>query len=147
MVPDAEALEESLKIAGTELFLTYFTANSAGHESTLRMYLVPTKYPAQLRLIKLIVDVEGIHFEQTFEAKPNLTYTFGWDMRNIYKQKVFGLTLATVSVGYVYHRCPNPIWTVQKVKLSGHRSSISDLGGWNLNIHHKYDSLNGKFLK
>lgn len=146
MVADAESSQESIQISGTDIYLTYFSANSAGHQSTLMMYLVPGQYPGRLRLVQVIIDVEGIHFERTFEAKENLTFIYGWDMRNVYKQKVFGLTLATVSVGYFYSQCSSAVWEKQKVKLSGHRSSISDLGGWNLHMHHKYDVLNGNFF-
>lgn len=34
------------------------------------------------------VTLEGSVFERVFEADPNITYTFTWNKRNVYKQKV-----------------------------------------------------------
>lgn len=34
------------------------------------------------------VEVEGCIFTKELEPDPNLTYTYTWDKRNIYKQKV-----------------------------------------------------------
>lgn len=47
-----------------------------------------------------------------------------------------------VSVGYVYAGCDEPVWEYDRVKLDGHKSSGSKLGGWNLNIHHHFDIIN-----
>mgnify|MGYP003346369198 CR=1 FL=1 len=54
------------------------------------------------------------------------------------------VTTATVKVGYEYSNCPDTIWEVQTTKLSGHDMSISDIGGWNLDIHHRYNFHEGK---
>lgn len=53
------------------------------------------------------------------------------------------MTTATVKVGYEYSNCPEIIWEVQTTKLSGHDMSISDIGGWNLDIHHRYNFHEG----
>ncbi|GFV84131.1 teneurin-m [Trichonephila clavipes] len=42
-------------------------------------------------------------------------------------------------VGYEYRSCPKIIWEVQTTQVSGHDMSVSDIGGWNLDIHHKYN--------
>ena len=34
------------------------------------------------------ITLEGSVFEKLFEADPNITYTFTWNKRNVYKQKV-----------------------------------------------------------
>lgn len=38
--------------------------------------------------------MEGIEFEKTFEADPELKYTYSWDRRNAYRQKVYGIVPA-----------------------------------------------------
>lgn len=146
VVADAQTVVDSLRIPGTDVHLTYSSTTASGHLSTLMLYLVPDRHATQLRLVRTIIDVEGVRSERTFEARSNLTYTFGWDKRNVFKQKVYGLAYADVRVEYFYAGCRRPFVEKRKVKLNGYRSSISDLGGWNLHIHHRYDILNGKFF-
>lgn len=43
------------------------------------------------------VTLEGSVFEKVFEADPNITYTFTWNKRNVYKQKVSLLSLLASS--------------------------------------------------
>lgn len=51
-----------------------------------------------------------------------------------------------VKVGYEYSDCKDVIWDVQTTKLSGHDMSISEVGGWNLDIHHRYNFHEGNKL-
>jgi teneurin len=67
--------------------------------------------------------------------------------RNLNRQRVYGVTTALVKVGYEYNTCPEIIWEVQTTKLSGHDMSISDIGGWNLDIHHRYNFHEGILQK
>ena len=53
-------------------------------------------------------------------------------------QRVYGITTATVKVGYEYSDC-DLVWNIQSTKLSGHDMTSSDIDGWNLNVHHKYN--------
>ncbi len=98
LVADARAVHESVKIPGTRLYLNYVSSHASGHQSSLWMYLTPEHVPSRLRLVKLKIDVEGNLFQKTLEAKPGLTYSYGWDKRNVYRQKVYGLTAAKGSV-------------------------------------------------
>nr|CAD7459023.1 unnamed protein product [Timema tahoe] len=52
-----------------------------------------------------------------------------------------------VKVGYEYSDCKDIIWDVQTTKLSGHDMSISEVGGWNLDIHHRYNFHEGILQK
>ena len=61
-----------------------------------------------------------------------------------FRQRVYGLTLGTVHVGYEYSSCKDVIWEVQTTQLSGHDMSISQIGGWNLDIHNRYNFHEGK---
>lgn len=60
------------------------------------------------------------------------------------RQRVYGVTTAVVKVGYEYADCKDIMWDVQTTKLSGHDMGISEVGGWNLDIHHRYNFHEGK---
>lgn len=53
--------------------------------------MTPKDMPSALAVVHLRVSVEGIQFEKKFEADPELKYTYAWDRRNAYKQKVYGI--------------------------------------------------------
>lgn len=93
-------------------------------------------------------QVAGTVFRKTFEADPNLEFTFGWDKRNVYNQKVFGTVAAQVAVGYHYEssNCSKePIWETMMTRMKGFDVPISDIGGgWNLEIHHFYNAHEGE---
>lgn len=63
-----------------------------------------------------------------------------------FRQRVYGVTTASVKVGYQYSDCKDIMWDVQTTKLSGHDMSISEVGGWNLDIHHRYNFHEGIYL-
>ncbi len=54
------------------------------------------------------------------------------------------LILLTVSAGYQYQQCVTVFWMTQTTTLSGYDISSSDIGGWNLNIHHTYNFQEGR---
>ncbi|RXG62290.1 Teneurin-m, partial [Armadillidium vulgare] len=54
-------------------------------------------------------------------------------------QRVYGVTWAIVRVGYAYSNCDQIIWDTQSTQVSGHDMSVSDIGGWDLSIHHRYN--------
>ncbi|KFD71160.1 hypothetical protein M514_04996 [Trichuris suis] len=140
---DDSVVEESIPMLGTNLQLVYLSATAPDYKSLLYMDLLPSVLPSNIRLIKLSIAVEGVHFSKVLSPMPNLTYTFQWDMLNAYKQKVYGLVLASVAVGYVYAGCQQPLWLRSLVKVNGVQSSTSDIGGLNLNVHHHLDVNNG----
>lgn len=53
------------------------------------------------------------------------------------------MTTAIVRVGYEYTDCRDILWDTQTTKLSGNDMSISEVGGWNLDIHHRYNFHEG----
>uniref|UniRef100_A0A5S6QLT2 EGF-like domain-containing protein n=1 Tax=Trichuris muris TaxID=70415 RepID=A0A5S6QLT2_TRIMR len=140
---DGNVVEESIPMLGTNLQLIYLSATAPEYKSLLHMVLLPSVLPESIRLVKLNIDVEGVHFSKVLSPEPNLTYIFQWDMLNAYKQKVYGLVLASVAVGYVYAECREPLWLRSLVKVNGVQSSTSDIGGLNLNVHHYLDVNNG----
>ena len=49
--------------------------------------------------VHLSVRVAGTVFRRTFEADPDLEFTYGWDKRNVFNQKHYGTTRARIAVG------------------------------------------------
>ena len=82
-------------------------------------------------------------FEKTFEADPNLKYTYSWKGVNVYRQRVYGTTTALVKVGYEYTGCARIMWNTQSARVSGQDLTLSNIGGWDLDIHHRYNFQEG----
>ncbi len=65
--------------------------------------------------------------------------------RSLFNQRVYGITTATVKVGYEYEvkSCgagrAKTVWDVQTARLAGHGMGDTDLGGWELSAHHRYN--------
>ncbi|XP_054167929.1 teneurin-m-like [Oppia nitens] len=147
VIAETQVLQESLAIPGSHLHLVYHSSYSQGYLSTINVQLTPSTIPKTLRLVYLRIIIEGILFEKTFEADPDIKYTYSWNKRNIYKQKVYGITTAKVFVGYVYKDCKQTIWTALSTTLRGYDMDISELGSWNLDIHHRYNFHEGVLQK
>ncbi|CAH1124665.1 unnamed protein product [Ceutorhynchus assimilis] len=147
ILAESQVIQESLEIAGTGLHLVYQSSRAAGYLSTIQLQITPEVIPATLKLIHLRITIEGILFEKVFEADPIIKFTYAWNRLNVYRQRVYGVTTAIVKVGYQYSDCKEIIWDVQTTKLSGHDMSISDVGGWNLDIHHRYNFHEGILQK
>ena len=111
------------------------------------MRLTPEVIPSSLKAIHLRITIEGVLFEKTFEADPDLKYTYSWTRLNIYRQRVYGTTTAVVKVGYEYEDCSEIIWDVQTSKITGQDLTVSDVGGWDVNIHHRYNPQEGILYK
>ncbi|KAJ8911461.1 hypothetical protein NQ315_013565 [Exocentrus adspersus] len=139
ILAESQVVQESLRIPGTGLNLVYHSSRAAGYLSTIQLQLTPDVIPSDLKLIHLRITIEGILFEKVFEADPMIKFTYAWSRLNVYRQRVYGVTNAIVKVGYEYTNCKDIIWDVQTTKLSGHDMSISEVGGWNLDIHHRYN--------
>ncbi|KAG7197898.1 hypothetical protein KM043_016142 [Ampulex compressa] len=147
ILAESQVIQESLQIPGTGLNLVYHSSRAAGYLSTIQLQLTPEIIPPTLNLIHLRITIEGILFEKTFEADPVIKFTYAWNRLNVYRQRVYGVTTAMVKVGYEYSDCKDIIWDVQTTKLSGHDMSISEVGGWNLDIHHRYNFHEGILQK
>ncbi|XP_049291109.1 teneurin-m isoform X11 [Anopheles funestus] len=147
ILAESQVIQESLAIPGTGLNLVYHSSRAAGYLSTIKLQLTPDTIPPTLKLIYLRITIEGILFERVFEADPGIKFTYPWNRLNIYRQRVYGITTAVVKVGYQYTDCKDVVWDVQTTKLSGHDMSISEVGGWNLDIHHRYNFHEGILQK
>ncbi|CAH1776702.1 unnamed protein product [Owenia fusiformis] len=143
IIPESQVLQESLPIPGSDLHLIYHSSQTQGYMSTVMIQLTPGKIPENLVTVELRVAVEGNVFEKVFEADPDLKYRFAWERRNAYNQKVFGIVTARVSVGYKYRECAKVFWETQTTTMSGYDITSSDIGGWNIDVHHTYNFQEG----
>ena len=72
-------------------------------------------------------------------------------------QRVYGVTTATIRVGYEYKDCGQNtggnslkdglVWHIETTKMSGHDLASTDMGGWNLHVQHKYNFHSGILQK
>ncbi|XP_033243232.1 teneurin-a isoform X3 [Drosophila miranda] len=144
---ETQIVQESIQIPGSDLHLTYQSSQASGYLSIVRMRLTSETIPTTLTHVHVGVEIEGALHVKTYEADPNLIHTFAWNKRNVYRQKVYGVTIARISVGYQHTTCQTPVWITQTAKLQGYDVDISDIGGWGLDIHHHYNFHEGILQK
>ncbi|XP_015016509.2 teneurin-a isoform X2 [Drosophila mojavensis] len=144
---ETQIVQESIQIPGSDLHLTYQSSQASGYLSIVRMRLTSEIIPKTLTHVHVGVEIEGALHVKTYEADPNLIHTFAWNKRNVYRQKVYGVTIARISVGYQHSTCLTPVWITQTAKLQGYDVDISDIGGWGLDIHHHYNFHEGILQK
>ena len=89
-----QVLQESHRIADTNVHLVYVSSDTPGYMATVAMQLTSSSVPDDLAVVHLRVAVEGVVDERRFEARPKLKYIFAWDRRNGYNQKVYGIVTA-----------------------------------------------------
>ncbi|KAH0999481.1 hypothetical protein HUJ04_001365 [Dendroctonus ponderosae] len=132
---------------GSNLNILYQSSQTLGYLTTIQMKLTDDKIPSTLTHVHVRVEIEGCLYVKTYEADPNLFHTFAWNKRNIYKQKVYGIAAAKVSIGYQHESCHDLVWTTQTAEIKGFDVDISDIGGWGLDIHHHYNFHEGILQK
>ncbi|XP_071056324.1 teneurin-a isoform X2 [Onthophagus taurus] len=144
---ETQIVQESIPIPGSDLHLMYQSSQATGYLSTIHMKLTGHVIPKTLTHVYVRVEVEGSLHVKTYEADPDLKHTFAWNKRNVYKQKVYGIALAKISIGYQHTTCLDPVWETQTARLKGFEVDISDIGGWGLDIHHHYNFHEGILQK
>ena len=93
-------MQESLEIPGSNIRLMYHSSRAKGYYSTIQLQLTPDRVPDSLVRVHLVISIEGVLEEKIFEADPNIKYTYAWDRLNIYRQRVYGVTTATIKVRF-----------------------------------------------
>ncbi|XP_015307718.1 teneurin-2 isoform X7 [Macaca fascicularis] len=137
IVPETQVLHEEIELPGSSVKLRYLSSRTAGYKSLLKITMTQSTVPLNLIRVHLMVAVEGHLFQKSFQASPNLAYTFIWDKTDAYGQRVYGLSDAVVSVGFEYETCPSLIlWEKRTALLQGFELDPSNLGGWSLDKHH-----------
>ena len=147
VVLESRVLQETFPVPDTEgrVNLVYSSAKSRGYRSTLDLRLTPpgASLPATLTRVLLHISVEGSLTERVFEADPDLGYTHAWKRVNVYHRTVYGTTTAVVRVGYVYSDCAETVWVVRTARILGEELAASAIGGWNFDVHHRYNFQEG----
>ena len=85
MLAESQVVQESLPVPGTDLHLVYHSSRSRGYQSTIQLQLTPELVPPALRLVHLRVHLQGELFKKTFEAEPNIKFTYSWNRLNVYR--------------------------------------------------------------
>uniref|UniRef100_A0A4W5QMV6 Teneurin-2 n=1 Tax=Hucho hucho TaxID=62062 RepID=A0A4W5QMV6_9TELE len=143
IIPETQVLTQ-LEIPGTGLKLCYLSSRASGYHALLKVTMTQTLVPLSLVKVHLMVAVEGHLFQKWFHASPNLAYSYIWDKTDAYRQRVYGLTQAAVSVGFEYETCPSQIlWEKRTAVLQGYELLPSNLGGWSLDKHHALNIASG----
>ena len=140
-------LLQSINIPGTGLHLVYDSSAASSSLSTIKMLLTPADIPSSLYRIHVKIVVAGVVVRHLLEAEERLVFTYSWDKRNVYNQKVYGRTEARISVGYQYRDCEATVWLTQTTQLAGYPVDITNIGGWNIDIHHHFDPFQGKISR
>ncbi|KAM4826765.1 LOW QUALITY PROTEIN: teneurin-2 [Thomomys bottae] len=137
IVPETQVPARGAGAPGSSVRLRYLSSRTAGYKSLLKVTMTQSAVPLNLSGFHLMVAVEGHLFQKSFQASPNLAYTFIWDKTDAYGQRVYGLSDAVVSVGFEYETCPSLIlWEKRTALLQGFELDPSNLGGWSLDQHH-----------
>ena len=139
-------LSEKVDLFPSELSLHYNSEKQESYAALINISLV-TKMPKSLLKVLTRISVEGSVFEREYEAENNLTTIFKWDGHNVYGQKHYGNAVVTVKVGYRYKLCHNILWSSHNVNIHAHTPQSTSIGGWNLNIHHVYNKIDGIIYK
>lgn len=149
ILAESQTVHEKMSIGGSGLHLVYQSSMAAGYLAKVTVRLTQPgankqPLPSSLRFILVRLLVEGTVQEKILEADAALeSVTFTWNKRNVYRQKVYGFASAKIYVGYLYSGCPKVIWNGLHTKLRGYDMEISELGGWNLDVHHRYNHFDG----
>jgi sugar lactone lactonase YvrE len=165
--PQAQTVGETLPVTGTPYSLNYQSRRVPGYRPA-RIIDIPlsgASVSASLQRIELHIMVAGKMVSASFPAAPNQVYRYIWDGLDGYGRPVNGRVQATVSVIYWYQSVyyssrddlnrsfsltgiylsparsstPYPVVRTWKKTVSGHRSAMAALGGWNLDVHHTYE--------
>lgn len=143
IVPDTGVIRSEIALSEPNLKLVYSSNLVQGFSSSVFIQLTGDQIPDELQIIQLEIMIEGVLHSEKFDAYPNLKYEYSWDRRNAYEQRVYGMAIAKVKIGYQYEDCSIIDWQTQTVKIAGYDIGSSEIGNWNLNIHHRLNTQLG----
>uniref|UniRef100_A0A3B4ALP1 EGF-like domain-containing protein n=1 Tax=Periophthalmus magnuspinnatus TaxID=409849 RepID=A0A3B4ALP1_9GOBI len=145
-----QALQEEISIPGAFVKLSYLSTRAAGYQSLLRVLLTPpsplspVSPSGGLSKVHVRASVQGRLYQRWYPAGPGLVHRLVWNKTDIYGQEVWGLTHATVAVGYEFESCPGAIqWERRTALMQGFELVPSNLGGWSLDRHHALNLRSG----
>lgn len=172
---ESRTLGEVLDVVGTPFFLRYDSGRVPGRKlhNRLKITLSGATVSANLKEIRLEVEVAGRKFEQTFPNTANQATDFQWDGKDAFGRDLPGVQPVIVRIGYAYDgfyllppsvarsfglpagalstrptREPVVLWQTQEARVGTPAiaaSASARLGGWSLSEHHVYDPV-GRIL-
>ncbi|XP_061642682.1 teneurin-1 isoform X2 [Phyllopteryx taeniolatus] len=149
-VPELQAVQEEVAIPGAAMKLNYLSTRAAGYLALLRILLTPPSPSSPisplggLSKVHVRASVQGRLYQRWYPAGPGLVHRLVWNKTDVYGQEVWGLTHATVSVGYEYESCPGVIqWEKRTALIQAFELVPSHLGGWSLDKHHSLNIRSG----
>ncbi|HET7544426.1 MAG TPA: RHS repeat-associated core domain-containing protein [Polyangiaceae bacterium] len=164
---EGQALRESFAVAGTPFSLYYASTRQQGGEKPLRIPLTADTLPADLKSVKLEINVAGKRFTQE-DSSPvaNLSYDFHWDGRDAAGRMLIGAQPISTRIGFHYtgtyrrtasfgangqgvavaqsnDRFDATLWQFWSGYIEHWNAQQAGLGGWDFDVHHGYDPLSG----
>ena len=91
---DAQVLQESVNVSGSDIRLNHVSSRSGGFSSLLLIALTKATIPAGLDQVTVRITNAGVQEETVYEAQPNLSHVYAWNGTNAYKQVVYGFSSA-----------------------------------------------------
>uniref|UniRef100_A0A8C5F4S5 Teneurin transmembrane protein 1 n=1 Tax=Gadus morhua TaxID=8049 RepID=A0A8C5F4S5_GADMO len=150
VIPELQVRPEEVPIPGSFVRLSYLSMRAGGYMSLLRVLLTPATPSApvsplgSLAKVHVRTSVQGRLYQRWYPAGPGLVHRMVWNKTDVYGQPVWGLTHATVSVGYEYETCPGVVqWERRTAMMQGFELVPSNLGGWSLDKHHALNIASG----
>uniref|UniRef100_A0A8C4QZ87 EGF-like domain-containing protein n=1 Tax=Eptatretus burgeri TaxID=7764 RepID=A0A8C4QZ87_EPTBU len=135
--PETQTVRVQVPVPGSSARLVYTSWRADAFRSLMLVRLTGASPPPGLRLVHLLLTVEGRLFQQRFSPAPGLHHWLEWDRTDAYGLPVYGTAHALVSVGFEYERCPDVIlWERSWRSLQGRPLDISGLGAWSVHVHH-----------
>ncbi|CAD6197402.1 unnamed protein product [Caenorhabditis auriculariae] len=145
LVVDTRSIVEQIPIPGSSLNLVYDSSRVPATNSTLIIGILGVDIDVELRLVHLIIDVAGRHFEFKLAPKVNLTHVFAWDRMNAYRQSEHGVTSVFVRIGFEYRGCSREseiVWISRRTEMMGATSRKMEGTSWTIDVHHFFDVVN-----
>ena len=139
-------LTENVHLEPSKVSLVHSGVKQNSYIAAVKIQVLD-KLPKSLLSVKTRIIVEGRVFEDELEAEAYLNSTFKWDGYNVYGYKHYGYAYVNINIGLKYKLCHDIIWKTIKVKIHGHTPLSTNIGGWDLNIHHVYNNNDGIIYK
>ena len=166
---ESQVFGENIPLVGTDYTLVYRSDRVPGREAayTLEIPLTGATLPPGLKRVEVEIRIAGRKITNTFSTpQPNQSTTFTWDGLDAFGRPMSDGQQAFIRVGFVYdavYYAPSQfsqafalfgsapitgsrtrqeitIWQETEQVLAVPRLEDTPIGGWNIDVHHRYDT-------
>lgn len=165
-----QVLGERVHIAGTPYSLNYRSSRTPGRGlAPVSIPVTGSSVPASALGAWITVEIAGRRYEASYTTAPNQSHVFSWDGLDAYDRPVFGTQQAVVTISHDFplRYLPPAEFATSWARASGSTSPAAGrdgqtvalrqryampvgqfdtradgLGGWSLDVHHRYDPVN-----